>query len=373
MLSVSFSNIRPLNEGQVKAFKERVSYISSKIISCNFNKNLIKIYFENEINLLEKKRIINSCKKLISRIKLINAVSSEKIIFENNIKVLNKKNIFEYLKKINSIKDISPGIFTLRGKFLKYFDALNSFLISRSYTKKYEKIHVHSMLPLKSFLTNGYLLNFPHHIMFASHVKRDLKFIDQVSALKELTKINKAIDKPKLVISPTVCYHIFETLKDSNLDANKVFDSISSCNRFESINYLTFERLQSFTMREFVGFGSSVFIKNFLQDNIKYFKEKFIKNKIKFRIVTANDQFFSQKGIKKMAYQSINDLKFEFQFWLPYEKKWLSVGSFNNHLDILVKKYNIKSEKKSLYSGCIGWGYERFVYAIIAQGKNLSY
>jgi hypothetical protein len=60
---------------------------------------------------------------------------------------------------------------------------------------------------------------------------------------------------------------------------------------------------------------------------------------------------------------------------LPYEKKWLSVGSFNNHLDILVKKYNIniKSGKKSLYSGCIGWGYERFVYAIIAQGKSLSY
>jgi seryl-tRNA synthetase len=209
--------------------------------------------------------------------------------------------------------------------------------------------------------------------MFASNVKRDLRFIDQISDLKELTKIDKKIDKPNLVISPTVCYHIFETFKDSNINVNKVFDSISSCNRFESINYLTFERLQSFTMREFVAFGSPVFVKNFLIENINYYKKKFIKNKIKFKIVTANDQFFTQQGIKKMAYQSLNDLKFEFQFWLPYEEKWLSVGSFNNHLDILVKKYNIKCKKKIVYSGCIGWGYERFIYAIIAQGKNLNY
>jgi seryl-tRNA synthetase len=373
MLSISFSNTTPLSESQIKAFKERVSYISSKIISCNFSKDLIQIFFDKKINILEKKKIILSCQKLISRIKLINIISNEKVIFENYLKIFNKKNIFQYLKKINSIKNISPGIFTLRGKFLKHFDKLNSFLISRSSSKKYEKIHVHSMLPLQSFLRNGYLLNFPHHIMFASHVKRDLKFIDQVSALKKLTKINRTIDKPELVISPTVCYHIFETFKDSNFNTNKVFDSISSCNRFESINYLTFERLQSFTMREFVGFGSPMFIKKFLQDNINYFKEKFIKNKIRFKIITANDQFFSQQGIKKMAYQSLNDLKFEFQFWLPYEKKWLSVGSFNNHLDILVKKYNIKYGKNKLYSGCIGWGYERFIYAIISQGKNLNY
>jgi seryl-tRNA synthetase len=373
MLSIYFKNSYLLDESQKKFFKERVSYVNQKIISCKFNKDLIYIFLNKRINIIEKKKIINLCQKLLSRIILINSEGSEKIIFENNIKIFNKKNIFQHLKKINNVKNISPGIFTFRGKFLKYFEILDTFLISRSNSKKYEKIYVHSMLPLQSFIRNGYLLNFPHHIMFASNIKRDLNLIDQISDLKELAKINEAIDKPNLVISPTVCYHIFETFKDSNINNNKVFNSISSCNRFESINYLTFERLQSFTMREFVAFGSPVFIKSFLLDNINYFKEKFVKNKIKFKIVTANDQFFSQQGIKKMAYQSINDLKFEFQFWLPFEKKWLSVGSFNNHLDILVKKYNIKCRKKNLHSGCIGWGYERFVYAIISQRKNLNY
>lgn len=372
MNNLVFNNVYSLNKNQIKAFTERVSYLNPSITFCKVNNNKITISVAQKINGKEKNSLFKSCKKLISRIKLINAISDEKIIFENKIQIKVKKNTFEYLKKIKSIKNISPGIFTIRGKFLDYFNQLDSILLKRSKKMTYEKVHVHNMLPLESFINNGYLKNFPHHIMLASHIKRDLNLIDKTASLDDLKKISKSIDKPNLVVSPTVCYHIFETLKDTKLNDNKVFDSISSCNRFESINYSTFERLQSFTMREFVSFGSSKFVKDFLKEEINYFKNIFVKNKIKFKIVTANDAFFSQKGIKKMTFQSVNDLKFEFQFWLPNERKWLAVGSFNNHLDVLVKKYNIKSKKKILHSGCLGWGYERLVYAIISQGKNLN-
>jgi len=373
MTNFFFFEEKFLNENQVKAFKERVSYINSNIIACNYKNNNFKLTFNKKINFAEEKKILNSCKKLISRIKIINPISNEKIIFENKVLVSQKKNIFKYLKKIKSIKNTSPGIFTLRGKFLDYFNKFDLFLLKRSKLKRYEKIHVHNMLPFESFVKNNYILNFPHHVMFCTHVKRDLKLIDRISSSSNLKNINNSLAKTDLVISPTVCYHIFETLKDSFVKKSKVFDSFSSCNRFESINYLTFERLQSFSMREYVAFGSPKFIKKFLISNIDYFKKAFVKNKIKFKIVTANDAFFSQKGIKKMSYQSINELKFEFQFWLPNEKKWLAVGSFNNHLDVLTNKYNIKNTKKTLHSGCIGWGYERFVYAIISQGKKIIY
>ena len=371
MYSFFFQDLNKFSPNQIKSFMEKVSYLNSKIISCSIEKGKIKIFFNKKINFSEKKIFENSCKKLIKRIMFITNISDEKIIFENNVKSSNKKNVFQHLKNINSIKNISPGIFTLRGKFLNYFNNLDSFLIKRANYKKYENIFVHNMLPLESFINNGYLLNFPHHVMFASNLKRDLKFIDRASSLQDVKKINQMIEDPKLVMSPCVCYHVFETFKNSNINSNKVFNSISSCNRFESINYSTFERLQSFTMREYVGFGSQRFIKFFLQDNINFFKKVFIKNRIKFKIVTANDPFFSQKGIKKMNYQSLNNLKFELQFWLPNEKKWLAVGSFNNHQDVLTKKYNINFNKNNLHSGCVAWGYERFVYAIISQGKNL--
>lgn len=372
MYKIEIPNKYSLDQNQIKAFNERVSYLNSNILSCEFNKNKIKLKLNQNIKANEKKSLIKSCEKLISRVKIIKSISNEKVIYENNVKFKNKKNIFKSLIKNKNVKNISPGIFTIRGKFLDLFNRLNDILISRSNSKKYEKIHTHNMLPLESFINNGYLKNFPQHVMVATHVKRNLKSIDKTSSLVETSKISNYLDSPKLVISPTVCYHIFETLKNSRLNSDTIFDSISSCNRFESINYLTFERLQSFTMREFVGYGSPEFVKNFLKDNIEYFKRVFIKNKIKFRIVTANDAFFSQVGIKKMAYQSMNDLKFEFQFWLPNEKKWLAVGSFNNHLDVLVNKYNIKSKKKLIHSGCLGWGYERLIYAVISQGKNIN-
>lgn len=371
MYSFFFQDLNKFSPNQIKSFMEKVSYLNSKITYCAFEKGKIKIFSDKKINVSEKKIFANSCKKLIKRITLISNVTDEKIIFENNVKFSNKKNVFKHLKNTNSIKNISPGIFTLRGKFLNYFNNLDIFLLKRADYKKYENIHVHNMLPLESFIDNGYLLNFPHHVMFASNLKRDLKFIDRASSLQDVKKISQMIEDPKLVMSPCVCYHVFETFKNANINSNKVFNSISSCNRFESINYSTFERLQSFTMREYIGFGSQKFIESFLQDNINFFKKIFIKNKIKFKIVTANDPFFSQKGIKKMNYQSLNNLKFELQFWLPNEKKWLAVGSFNNHLDVLTKKYKINFNKNNLHSGCVAWGYERFVYAIISQGKNL--
>ena len=372
MYKIEISNKNLLNQNQVKAFQERISYLNSQIISCKFDNNKIKLVLDQNITLKEKNSLVKSCRNLINRVQLIKSISDEKIIYENDVKFKNIKNAFKNLIKNKNVKNISPGIFTIRGKFLNLFNKLDDILIKRSNSKRYENIHTHNMLPLQSFIQNGYLRNFPQHVMIASHVKRTLKSIDKTSSLTEASKISNFLDNHKLIISPTVCYHIFETLKNSNLKSNIIFNSISSCNRFESINYLTFERLQSFTMREFVGYGSPKFVVNFLQDNLEYFKKVFIKNKIKFRIVTANDAFFSQAGIKKMAYQSMNNLKFEFQFWLPNEKKWLAVGSFNNHLDVLVNKYNIKFKKKLIHSGCLGWGYERLIYAVISQGKNIN-
>ena len=84
-----------------------------------------------------------------------------------------------------------------------------------------------------------------------------------------------------------------------------------------------------------MAYGSVNYIETFLEKNLNYFKRKFLDLDIKFRIVTASDPFFSDSGMKRMLYQNINLLKKEFQFWLPNEKKWLAVGSFNNHLNSL--------------------------------------
>ena len=121
-------------------------------------------------------------------------------------------------------------------------------------------------------------------------------------------------------------------------------------------------------MRELIIFGSNKDIKISIEKSIKFFKTIFNKMKLNFKICSATDAFFGIENIEKKFFQHANNLKFELLMYLPYEKKWLAVASFNNHLDTLTKAYNIKSRKnKTIYSGCIGVGYERLLYAIYSQ------
>jgi hypothetical protein len=62
-----FFEEKSLDKNQVKAFKERVSYLNSNIIACNYKNNNFKLTFNKKINFTEKKTILNSCKKLIDR------------------------------------------------------------------------------------------------------------------------------------------------------------------------------------------------------------------------------------------------------------------------------------------------------------------
>tara|TARA_R100001143_G_C3346763_1_gene127246 strand:+ start:157 stop:1284 length:1128 start_codon:yes stop_codon:yes gene_type:complete len=360
---------------QKKALLERINYINPKIKSCRFVKDLIILQINEKLKNKEIELIKKDLRKISNRIATDKAFSEERVIFINYVKQSsNTIKTYDKLLKEKDLKQISPGLFTLKGKLLKEFNNLNQVLLNYSKKSNFQDMYVHSMLPTKSLIDNGYLSNFAHHVFFSSNIETKISSIDKISNLDhdDLDEIKKKLDLPKMVMSPAVCYHCFETLKKTRINKNIVYNSISSCNRFENQNYKSLERLQSFTMREYVAFGDEKFINSFLKKTLNYFKKYFIARKIYFRIVTASDAFFSQKGMSRMAYQKINELKYEIQFWLPDEKKWLAVGSFNNHLDVLSKKYEIINRTgKILNSACIAWGYERLVYALISQKKKI--
>jgi len=61
-------------------------------------------------------------------------------------------------------------------------------------------------------------------------------------------------------------------------------------------------------------------------------------------------------------------LKYELQMYIPNSQSWISVASFNFHLDTLTDSYKIKDiDEEKLYSSCIGYGYERIIYGFYSQ------
>jgi seryl-tRNA synthetase len=356
-----------INENIKKEFLEKIYYINKNITKVNVKKNYIQISLNKKINKQEIKiktiNLVNNLKKIFSDL-------PEKVIYSNLIKF--KKKIIDINKiLINQklIKKISDGIFSIEGKLLDIKNTIDNLIFEFARINNYKTIDFKGFINIESIIQNGYLAAFPHHCLFVSNIERNQTSIKKVSDISNKNELNvNKLQKPSLVLSPTVCYNCFDYLKNSRINLPTKITALANCARYESLNYDSLKRLKVFSMRELMFFGSRDFINSHLQDNINYFIKIFKKLKICFRVCTATDPFFSKKYINKKAFQIHNNLKYEIQMYLPYEKEWLAVGSFNNHLDTLTKKYKITGRKnKNVFSGCVGFGYERLIYSIYSQ------
>lgn len=180
---------------------------------------------------------------------------------------------------------------------------------------------------------------------------------------------------PQQALSPTVCYHCFETLRSRRVPpSGVVFTAIEKCHRNEGHNLRGLARLQTFTMREMVFFGSANYVQKRRQEIANHARQCFGDWGVKCRLATACDPFFAVAKENKRSFQSLMGLKHELQAFIPHDESWLSIASYNNHQSTLVDAYGITADDGSqLNSGCVGYGYERLAYALYSQfGDDVS-
>jgi hypothetical protein len=82
---------------------------------------------------------------------------------------------------------------------------------------------------------------------------------------------------------------------------------------------------------------------------------------------TANDMFFTQDYSIKASFQRQQQAKKELRLLIPAERQSISVFSSNFHAATFGKAFNITLDGRPATSACVGWGYERWVYAIFSQ------
>jgi hypothetical protein len=82
---------------------------------------------------------------------------------------------------------------------------------------------------------------------------------------------------------------------------------------------------------------------------------------------TANDMFFTQEYAVKASFQRQQQAKRELKLAIPSENQSISVFSSNFHAMTFGKAFNITVGGRPSSSGCLGWGYERWIYAIFSQ------
>jgi seryl-tRNA synthetase len=215
--------------------------------------------------------------------------------------------------------------------------------------------------------------SFPEHIDFVAHLKPDVDLLNQFSKECREGGWSEACHEGKMAdndfaISPSCCYHCYEGMEGWELEPPGRSTTMTvGCHRYEGANHRAMSRLRAFTMREIVWIGTPRYV---IEARTKA-EELIVQWAKDWELVgtfeTANDMFFTQDYAVKASFQRQQQAKKELQLVIPSENQAISVFSSNFHSMTFGKAFNISIGGRPATSGCLGWGFERWVYAIFSQ------
>ena len=329
-----------------------------------FSKN--RLYSKNDKNL-------GDLKKSFIKLLKITEHDTKKIIFAQKNAKKFKKNPLSILQKKKQVVRISDGVFQFQGEFLKIFRSLNKYFYNLA-INKYNAVDQENPIlwPVDLYKKIDYFNDFPQQIMMVSSLKKNFKnyssFSKKYQQKKNFKNINvdKKFRNSEFGLQPAVCDNCYYALKNIKNYKNTVYTTYNKVFRDEKSSFNNLDRLTSFSVRDIMFVGDEKFViqtRNKLIESIK----RFLKiTKIDCTIEVANDPFFIS-NINKKIFQDAMDLKYEILAYIPFLRKKIAIGSINFHLNTFGKSFKIYKNKKFIYSGCIGIGFERLLLAFYSQ------
>jgi hypothetical protein len=243
--------------------------------------------------------------------------------------------------------------------FADHFKAEREFYPSTILCKTLDRIH--------------HFTSFPEHIDFVSHLKSDVDVLNGFS--NDCREKGWSPERHEgrmadhdFAICPSCCYHCYEGMEGWVLDGPGRCATMSvNCHRYEGANHKTMSRLRAFTQRDVVWVGQP----RFVTEGRAKAEELIVQWAKDWGVVgtfeTANDMFFTQDYAIKASFQRQQQAKKELRLSIPSENISISVFSSNFHAQTFGKAFNISAGGRLATSACVGWGIERWVYAIFSQ------
>jgi seryl-tRNA synthetase len=217
-----------------------------------------------------------------------------------------------------------------------------------------------------------YLKNFPASLNLVSHLREDHAVLQKFASSGQWDGNHLAFDRDGLsqiecLLSPSVCFHWYMWLRDTELTRPQAITALGKCFRYESSNLSGLERLWDFNMREIIFVGEADYVLNARNRLVDASAQCLDELGMAYEISSASDPFFVDSYAVQAAYQQGFDLKFELLAPLPYSGKKLAVGSINYHQDFFGRSFAIQTPAGPAHTGCLGFGYERLALAFLAQ------
>lgn len=278
------------------------------------------------------------------------------------------------LLKREWVTQVGEGHVILRGPAAKLMKLIDR-RVDRLFAKEFEaELEVYpSTIKCETLDRVHHFTSFPEHVDFVSHLKSDVDVLGEFSKACGETGWKPEYHEKKMgsvdfAISPSCCYHCYEGREGWRIaGAGAAVTATLGCHRFEGANHQSLTRLRAFTMREVIFVGTPAYV---IGCRAKA-EELIIQWAKDWELVgsfeTANDMFFTDDYAVKASFQRQQQAKKELLLRIPSENRSISVFSSNFHAVTFGKAFDIRVGNRPATTGCLGWGYERWIYAIFSQ------
>ncbi len=210
-----------------------------------------------------------------------------------------------------------------------------------------------------------YFNSFPHLVTLAVNVE------DREESLKAFAG-SKAVGPDgdvapfraapmRHALTPAPCYHLYPQFAGRELDAPVYLGTRNATFRREAY-YQPLVRQWNYHSEEIVCLGSQEEVRAFLSGMSAKWDAFFRQLDLPAAWKTAVDPFFNADRNPSALLQKLDPVKRELTLG-----EGPALGSANFHRNFFCDTFRILRHGKPAFSGCVGWGVERMMYAIIRR------
>ncbi len=292
------------------------------------------------------------------------------------------------LEDIGWIKRMSIGQWLYTPPLTHLLNALKKLFIDEVLKPLgFEEAIFPKMYPLEVGIKTGHLKGVINSMIFASlpksyNISEFEDLIDYIYVMDEVSPedLQKYLKPPSYFLCFAQCepfYWFFENevLDDGSLPI-KWYDHSGPSYRWESGGIHGIERVIEFHRIEVVWLGKPeqvIEIRNELLNKYEYFMDKVLD--LEWRMAWVTPWYYEQTGITQKVEMDIDRPgTIDFEAWLPYRgprndnKNWLEIGNISIHGTKFTEPFRIKHNRgEILWTGCSGFGSERWLIALLAQ------
>jgi seryl-tRNA synthetase len=254
------------------------------------------------------------------------------------------------------------GQASFSGQALRLFQLIDQLFVRWSYLWAAEQYAFSTTISARELNKIGYFRSFPHLVTFAAGA--DEQYQNQLAKtdcpLEDSCLSGASFNPVSEVLTPAACYHFYINLEGTQFDSASYYTTVAKCFRRES-EYKPLQRQSAFSMREIVCIGSAQEVTTFLERFQILLGRFFEAHGLPVTFVQATDAFFDPKNSPKYLMQKLQPLKTEMIF-----DGNLAIGSLNFHRNFFGEAYGLERNGKAAYSGCVAFGLERWMYALMS-------